>query len=144
MPSDRNALRSFVFFSFRDLVSFSIESEFLRLENIASRSEAIPVGWEAIARRLEAIPSRLEAITLFGFDWKAESKSVLHGLSIQGFRDEVMVWNAALNYPGPEHKGYLSIDDRALLLPLSKRSSGVIPVLRFLGGSSDGALRASY
>ena len=71
-------------------------------------------------------------------DWKATGKSVLHDMCIRGMQGKCLIWNAALNYPGPEHKGYLSIDDDTLVLPLSKRSSGIIPVLHFFGGAWGG------
>ena len=72
------------------------------------------------------------------FDWKADDKSALHNMCIQGIDGKCMIWNAALNFPGPNTRGYLSIDNETLLLPLKKADDGPIHILHLFGGSFGG------
>ena len=46
--------------------------------------------------------------------------------------------NAALNFPGPDTRGYLSIDNQTLALPLKKADVGPIHILHLFGGSFGG------
>ena len=72
------------------------------------------------------------------FDWKAADKSALHNMCIQGIDGKCMIWNAALNFPGPDTRGYLSIDNQTLVLPLKKADVGPIHILHLFGGSFGG------
>ena len=120
-----------------------VERPSLLVQDLAIKTRDNPFLFEAghlIAsgrglRQLDVDRDMPQSITM---DWKATSKSVLHEMCIRGLQGNCLIWNAALNYPGPEHQGYLSIDDDTLVLPLSKRSSGIIPVLHFFGGAWGG------
>ena len=72
------------------------------------------------------------------FDWKAGEKGALHNMCIQGIDGKRTIWNAALNFPGPEFRGYLSIDDQTLVLPLKKRDVGPVHILHLFGCSWGG------
>ena len=71
-------------------------------------------------------------------DWKADEKNLLHNMCIQGIDGKCMIWNAALNFPGPDTRGYLSIDNQTLVLPLKKADEGPIHILHLFGGSFGG------
>ena len=71
-------------------------------------------------------------------DWKASSKEALRKMCTQGIDGKCLIWNAALNWPGPEFRGYLSIDDHTLALPLKKADVGAIRILHLFGGSWGG------
>lgn len=73
-------------------------------------------------------------------DWKARRKVDLHRMCAQGFDGKCLIWNAALNWPGPEFRGYLSIDDHTLVLPFKKADVGAILALTCLVVPGEGGL----